>query len=84
MVSKDIAVVPREALPWSSQPRYIIIDKKSGEVLDDAQGYGFKTVRKAYAAWVWKQYNSSLKEEDQKPAVQSQDDQTSIPADQVP
>lgn len=34
--------------------RYIIIDSESGEILDDAQGYGYKTKRNAYAAYSWK------------------------------
>ena len=33
---------------------YIIVDTETGEVLDDAQGYGYKTVKKAYAAYFWK------------------------------
>lgn len=30
---------------------YIIVDTETGEILDDAQGYGYKTVKKAYAAY---------------------------------
>lgn len=33
---------------------YIVVDDKTGEVLDDAQGYGYKTAKKAYAAYFWK------------------------------
>ena len=33
---------------------YIIVDTETGEVLDDAQGYGYKTIKKAYAAYFWK------------------------------
>ena len=29
--------------------RYVIVDKDTGNVLDDAQGYGYKTRQKAYA-----------------------------------
>lgn len=33
---------------------YIVVDTETGEVLDDAQGYGYKTANKAYAAYFWK------------------------------
>ncbi len=39
--------------------RFIIIDKDTGEVLDDAQGYGYKSVKKAYAAWAYKKRDRS-------------------------
>jgi hypothetical protein len=38
--------------PW--QARFIIINPDTGEVLDDAQGYGYKTAQKAHAAWNYK------------------------------
>ena len=34
--------------------RYIIIDENSGEILDDAQGYGYKDTQKAHKAMWWK------------------------------
>ena len=34
--------------------RFIIIDANTGELLDDAQGYGFKTAQKAYASYGYK------------------------------
>ena len=40
--------------PWENHPaydtretRYYIVDVNTGEVLDDAQGYGYKTAQKA-------------------------------------
>lgn len=35
--------------------RYVIVDADTGEVLDDAQGYGYKSAQKAHAAWSYKQ-----------------------------
>lgn len=35
--------------------RYVLIDLETGEVVDDAQGYGYKSATKAYAAWAYKQ-----------------------------
>ena len=33
------------------EKRCVIIDTESGEIVDDAQGYGYKTAQKAYAGW---------------------------------
>lgn len=35
-------------------PRFVIFDTESGTVVDDAQGYGYKSAQKAYAAWNYK------------------------------
>ena len=43
---------------WS-ETRYVIVDSESGEVLDDAQGYGYKTRQKAWAAWNYKHRDTS-------------------------
>lgn len=43
-----------EGLSTPGNPRYILIDADTGEVLDDAQGYGYKTQRKAHAAYSYK------------------------------
>lgn len=34
--------------------RYVMMDTETGEILDDAQGYGYKTPQKAYAAYNYK------------------------------
>lgn len=41
----------------------MIIDEETGEILDDAQGYGFKSTRKAYAAWAYKTRDKSKDKE---------------------
>ena len=38
--------------------RYRVVDKTTLKVLDDAQGYGYKTEVKARKGYVWKLYNS--------------------------
>ena len=43
--------------------RYVIIDEETGEVLDDAQGYGYRTPQKAYAAWAYKHRDKSKDKE---------------------
>ena len=52
--------------PWEDHPayntretRYYIVDTNTGEVLDDAQGYGYKTAQKAYAAYSYKTRDKS-------------------------
>ena len=42
-----------------TETRYVIADKETGKVLDDAQGYGYKTRQKAYAAWNYKHRDRS-------------------------
>ena len=36
------------------ETRYRVVDILTGEILDDAQGYGFKTKQKAFLCWNWK------------------------------
>lgn len=41
------------------ETRYRIVDIDTGEILDDAQGYGYKTPQKAHAAWGYKTRDKS-------------------------
>lgn len=52
--------------PWNNAPsydtfemRYCIVSTDTGEVLDDAQGYGYKTAQKAYSAYAYKTRDKS-------------------------
>lgn len=45
------------------EPRYIIVDEETGEILDDANGYGYKTKQAAHKGWA---YKSKPKEEKDK------------------
>ena len=38
----------------NNKPRFIIEDSETGEVLDDAQGYGYKTIEGAFKAYKFK------------------------------
>ena len=42
-----------------NEARYVIKDMESGEIVDDAQGYGYKSARKAYAGWADKSRDKS-------------------------
>ena len=39
--------------------RYVVVDTETGKILDDAQGYGYKSVKKAYAAYAYKTRDKS-------------------------
>ena len=52
--------------PWDIEPeydtyeiRYRIVSIKTGEVLDDADGYGYKTAQKAYSGYAYKTRDKS-------------------------
>ena len=42
-----------------AERRYVIKDMESGEIVDDAQGYGYKSAQKAYAGWAYKRRDKS-------------------------
>lgn len=59
----NVAVIEDSSLSKPYDKRYVIVDKDTGEVLDDAQGYGYKSVQKAYAAWNYKNRDKSKDKE---------------------
>ena len=60
MNKKYKAVVFAPAIaPEKSGIRYAIMDMESGEIVDDAQGYGYKSAQKAYAGWAYKSRDKS-------------------------
>lgn len=48
------------------EERFCIVSTETGEILDDAQGYGYKTAQKAYAAWAYKNRDRKKDKEKQK------------------
>lgn len=54
-------VVRSETLSTPGDIRYICVDEETGEVLDDAQSYGFRTKRGAYAAFKYKSIPPAVK-----------------------
>ena len=60
---KDIIVVEDHNLSKQYEKRFVIVDKNTGEILDDAQGYGYKTIQKAYAAYAYKTRDKSKDKE---------------------
>lgn len=39
---------------YNRETRYRLVDSETGEILDDAQGYGYKSAQKAYASYAYK------------------------------
>lgn len=60
MASKNIKAIKSEVLSSRRSERYVIVDTETGEILDDAQGFGYESAPKAYAAFNYK--NKSDKE----------------------
>lgn len=68
IIHHDAVVDDKE--PWNNTPaydtfemRYCIVSTDTGEVLDDAQGYGYKTAQKAYSAYAYKTRDKSKDKE---------------------
>lgn len=52
-------VIQDKRLTRKGRPRYVVVDSETGEVLDNAQGYGYKDIRGAYAAYAYKNRDKS-------------------------
>lgn len=52
------------------ETRYVIVDADTGEIFDDAQGYGYKTKQKAMAAYNYcKRPKEEFKKDEQKKMI---------------
>lgn len=49
-----VKVVVSAHLSKNYDNRYVVIDETTGEVLDDAQGYGYKSAQNAHRAYSYK------------------------------
>lgn len=54
MTGKTYKAIQSNVLSSRWEPRFVIISTETGEILDDAQGHGYKTAQKAYAAYGYK------------------------------
>lgn len=59
----EIAAIFSRELSSGRDKRYVVIDKNTQEVLDDAQGYGYRSPQKAYAAYAYKHRDKSKDKE---------------------
>lgn len=55
-MKKNYEVIPCEK---NHETRYVVVSVDTGEVLDDAQGYGYRTMQKAHAAYAYKTRDKS-------------------------
>lgn len=55
----EITVIKSEKLSNRYDERFIVVEAETGEILDDANGYGYKSVRNARAAWSYKTRDKS-------------------------
>lgn len=54
--SNPVSVIRSESLSRKrGDERFVVISVDTGKILDDAQGYGYKSAKKAWAAWKWKE-----------------------------
>lgn len=65
MSEKTYKIVESEKLSTYDEKRYIVVDIKTGKVLDNAQGYGYKSIKKAYSAYGYKKRDKSKDKEKQ-------------------
>ena len=49
-----VRVVASAALPSNFDKRYVVVDGATGEIVDDAQGYGYKSAQNAHRAHAYK------------------------------
>lgn len=59
MSKNNVSVVKSDKLSKPGDDRFVIVSECTGEVLDDAQGYGYKSKRNAYAAYSYKSMSKS-------------------------
>lgn len=59
----EIKVIESELLSEPYDKRFVVVDKDTSEILDDAQGYGYKSIKKAYAAYSYKNRDKSKDKE---------------------
>ena len=60
-----VAVERSVSLSSRYEDRYVVVNVETGEIVDNAQGYGYKTKQKAHAAWAFKTRDKSKDKEKQ-------------------
>lgn len=58
---QNYKVVEDQSLGDEYEKRYIVVDSETGEVLDNAQGYGYKSVQNAYKCFGYKSKHKNTK-----------------------
>ena len=55
MAQNEFIAVKSDGLSRHGDPRYIVINRETREVVDDAHGNGYKSPKAAHASWSFKQ-----------------------------
>ena len=55
----ELKAVENPKLSRKGEPRYVLIDLETGEIVDDAQGYGYKTAQGAHLSWAYQHRDKS-------------------------
>lgn len=55
----QVKAVRSDTLSTDCNERFVLVDVETGEIVDDAQGYGYKSKQKAYACWAYKNRDKS-------------------------
>lgn len=63
---RNVKVVESKTLSGPYDRRFVVVAEETGNVLDDAQGYGYKSKQKAMAAWSYKNRDKSKDAEKRK------------------
>lgn len=50
----DYIVAKSAELSKRYEACYVIVNEKTGEILDDANGYGYKSIQAAHKGWTYK------------------------------
>ena len=63
---KDYCAVESKSLSTRNDKRYVMVDKATGEIVDDAQGYGYRSKQSAYRGFSYRFRSKEKKEKDRK------------------
>ena len=63
MSESAVRVVVSSSLSEGYDRRYVVVDAATGEVIDDAQGYGYKTAPNAHRAHAYKSMSPPKKQQ---------------------
>ena len=79
MSVEEYKIYEAPTLSREGEMRYIVVDTKTNDIVDDAQGYGYKSPQKAWAAFQWKLRNGHINNEaDATVKVSSSESKTTI------
>jgi hypothetical protein len=56
-----VRVIASAALSSNFDKRYVVVDEATGEIVDDAQGYGYKSAQNAHRAHAYKSMSPNKK-----------------------